>query len=307
MFHRGRLLPACLAALVLATGGCVVATKKFDAKVREADALRDALASVNREQQSLEARVEALSKKLAEETEAGERCAAQAREREDELRSLRKEFEEASRTYEGTRLTREQFITELLEKEKTSGKRIQEWNARALDCETELESLRRKSASMNQKIADLEKRVADTPDLLELRMERDILAGRVQRLTEEGRLAERERAARFESLTRELSAISPDVSASPVGHVLRVRIPGRLLREGNTKELPDPAAKILQTVGSIAAALPSASIVVAAEEPATAETIRTLLGRETKMPGDRILLVPGGREKGSAELLLVVP
>lgn len=307
MFHRGRLLPACLAALLLAAGGCVVPTKRFDAKVREADALRDALASVNREHQALEARTEALSKRLSEETESRERYAAQAREREEELRAVRRDFEEATRTYEGTRLTREQFITELLEREKASGKRIQEWNARALACETEMESLRKKSASMDQKIADLERRVAETPDLLAIRMERDILAGRVQRLTEEARLAEKDRTARFESLTRDLSAISSDVTASPFGRILLLRIPPRVLREGNAKTLSTSAAKILHAVGTSAAALPSASIVVAAEEPDTAESIRTLLGRDTKLPGDRVLLAPGGREKGSAELLLVVP
>jgi len=307
LFHPGRVVPACLAALLLAAGGCVVPTKRFDAKVREADALRDALASVNREHQALEARTEALSKKLSEETESRERYEAQARERQEELRALRRDFGEATRTYEGTRLTREQFISELLEREKASGKRIQDWNARALSCETELESLRKKSASMNEKIAELESRVAETPDLLSVRMERDILAGRVQRLTEEARLAEKDRAARFESLTRDLSAISSDVTASPFGRILLLRIPPRVLREGDAKTLSTSAAKILHAVGTSAAALPSASIVVAAEEPDTAESIRALLGRDTKLPGDRVLLAPGGREKGAAELLLVVP
>lgn len=299
-------MPVCLAALTLATGGCVVASKQFDAKVRETDALREALASLNREQQVLEARLASSTGKLAEETDARKRCESEARGREEELRTLRREFENTSRTYEGTRLTREQFITELLEKEKASGKRIQEWNGRALACEAERESLRKETASLKQHAAELERRSAETPDLLALRMERDILAGRVQRLTEERLRAAKDRAARFESLARELSAISPDVSASPAGTVLLLRIPGHLLREGK-KTLPKPAERIFQAVGAAAAKLPTASIVVAAEEPATAESIRALLGRETTLSGERILLAPGGREKGSAELLLVVP
>lgn len=301
------MLPVCLAALTLATSGCVVATSRFDAKVREADALRDALASVNREKTALEARTEALSGKLAEEKAASDQCAARAREREEELRKLREEYEATSRNYEGTRITREQFITELLEKEKASGKRIQEWNTRALACEADRETLRTDSASMKQKIAALEKRIEETPDMIALRMERDILAGRVERLKEEKRLAERERGARFAKLSRELSAISSEVSASPVGPVLRLRIPGKLLRENGTRELSNPATAILHAVAASAAALPAASIVVAAEEPETAESIRALLARETNLSGERILLAPEGREKGSAELLLIVP
>ncbi|GAB4368597.1 MAG: hypothetical protein Kow00128_14070 [Deltaproteobacteria bacterium] len=300
-------MPVCLAALTLATGGCVVASKRFDAKVREADALRDALASVNREQQALQARVEALSKSLAEETDSRKRCETEARGREEELLALRREFEEASRAYEGTRLTREQFITELLEKEKVSGKRIQEWNTRALACEAERESLRKETASLKQNIAELEARVAETPDRAALRMERDILAGRVDRLMEERRLAEKERSARFDALVRDLSAISSEVSAVRAGTVLLLRIPGHLLRPGKKKALPKPAERILHAVGTSAAALPTATIVVSAEEPATSESIRDLLGRESNLSGERIRVAPGRGGNGSAELLLVVP
>lgn len=307
MFHRGRVLPACLAAITLATGGCVVTTSRYDAKIRENDALRDALASVNREKNVLEARTETLSGKVAETQESLERCIAGTAEREEELQALREDFDEANRQYEGTRITREQFITELLEKEKASGKRIQELNTRALSCETERESLRTESASMKQKIADLEKRIAEAPDAVALRMGRDILAGRVERLTEEIRLAEKERGSRFAQLARDLAAISAEITASPNGHALRLRIPGHLLREDGKETLSEPAAAILHAVGTSAAAIPSASVVVAAGETPTAESIQDLLARETNLPGDRILLVPGGREKGSAELLLIVP
>ena len=307
MFQYGRVLPACLAALLLFPGGCVVATSRFEAKVREADALRDALASVNREKNALEARTEAISRALAEEKAGAEKCADRAREREEELRKLREEYDSTSRNYEGTRITREQFITELLEKEKASGRRIQEWNARALACEGERETLRTESASMRKKIADLERRIEETPDALALRMERDILVGRVERLTEERRVAERERGNRFTALSRQLSAISPEVEASPDGAVMRLRIPPTLLRGSGSPELSTPAVAILRAVASSAAGLPTASIVVASEEPDIAESIRAHLVREKDLPGERVLLSPGGREKGSAELLLIVP
>lgn len=300
-------MPACLAALTLSTGGCVVATSRFDAKVREADALREALASVNREKTAMDARAEALSRKLAEEQAAFERCETRAREREEELRKLREGYDAAGRNYEGTRITREQLITELLEKEKESGKRIQAWSARALACETERESLRKDSASMKQKIADLEKRVAETPDTIAIRMERDILAGRVERMTEEKRLAERNRRERLAKLSRELSAISPQANPLPVGPGMRLRLPGALLREPGTRELSKSAAEILRAVARSAAAIPAASIVVAAEEPEIAASIRAVLARESNLSGERILPAPGGREKGSAELLLIVP
>ena len=301
------MLPACLAALTLVTGGCVVAASRFEAKAREADALRDALASVNREKHASDARTEELARALAGEQEASEQCASRAREREEEFRKLREEYDSASRNYEGTRITREQFISELLEKEKTSGERIREWTTRAMDCEAERESLRTESASLKRTIADLERRTEETPDRIALRMERDILAGRVERLSEERRVAERERGDRFASLSRELSAISPEVEASPVGPVMRLRIPGSLLRERGAGDLSDSAGAVLRAFAASAAALPTASIVVAAEEPEIAESIRALLAGEKNLSGERILLSPGGREKGSAELLLIVP
>lgn len=300
-------MPACLAAMTLATAGCVVGASRFDAKVREADALRDALASVNREKNAVDARTVVLSQKLAEEKEASRQCASRVREQEEEFRTLREKYDATSQTYEGTRITREQFIAELLEKEIASGKRIQEWNSRALACEAERETLRTESASMKQEIAELEKQIEATPDAIALRMERDILVGRVERLTEEKQLAERERGARFAKLSQELSTISPEVDASPVGPVMRLRIPGKLLRGKKAGTLSNPAAAILRAVATSAAALPAASIVVNAGEPEMAKSIRALLARETKLSGERILLAPGGREKGSAELLLIVP
>jgi hypothetical protein len=53
---------AALAAL-LSGAGCIVTASTYDAKVREAEALRDAYASSNRETSRLAGEVEALSKR----------------------------------------------------------------------------------------------------------------------------------------------------------------------------------------------------------------------------------------------------
>jgi uncharacterized protein YlxW (UPF0749 family) len=56
-----------LAAVVtlLSCAGCIVTTSTYDAKVREAEALRDAYASANREKSRLAGEVETLSKRVA--------------------------------------------------------------------------------------------------------------------------------------------------------------------------------------------------------------------------------------------------
>ena len=55
---------AALAALV-SCAGCIVTASTYDAKVREAEALRDAYASSNRETSRLAGEVKALEKKVA--------------------------------------------------------------------------------------------------------------------------------------------------------------------------------------------------------------------------------------------------
>ena len=53
------------AAALLSCAGCIVTTTTYDAKVREADGLRDAYASSNREKAKLAGEVEALSREVA--------------------------------------------------------------------------------------------------------------------------------------------------------------------------------------------------------------------------------------------------
>jgi outer membrane murein-binding lipoprotein Lpp len=61
---------AAVAAL-LSCAGCIVTASTYDAKVREAETLRDAYASSNRESSRLAREVEALSKRV-------EACEAEA-------------------------------------------------------------------------------------------------------------------------------------------------------------------------------------------------------------------------------------
>ena len=64
MLPRVMILFAAMAAL-LSCAGCIVTTSTYDAKVREADALRDAYASSNRETSRLAGEVKALEKQVA--------------------------------------------------------------------------------------------------------------------------------------------------------------------------------------------------------------------------------------------------
>ena len=64
MRHRV-VITFALAAALLSCAGCIVTTSTYDAKVREADALRDAYASSNREAARLAREVEALSSQVA--------------------------------------------------------------------------------------------------------------------------------------------------------------------------------------------------------------------------------------------------
>ena len=125
----------------------MVASSKYEIKTKEADALRDAVAAANKEKTVLEARNEALQKQLADVKDAEAVLSARAQAQEEDIRRMSEEIASARKNYEGTRITREQFISELLEKEKLTGKRIQDLSERAQACEHALENLRKESAA----------------------------------------------------------------------------------------------------------------------------------------------------------------
>ncbi len=143
MFRR---LPTTLAAVaaLLSCAGCIVTTSTYETKAREVEFLRDGYASLNREKTKLAAEVDALSKQVAAEKTAGDALAGRLREREDSLARVTGELDALRKACEGSRSTREQFIDELLGKEKATGKRLQELSSRADACEEELAEIRKK-------------------------------------------------------------------------------------------------------------------------------------------------------------------
>jgi flagellar motor protein MotB len=284
----------------------MVASSKYEMKTKEADALRDAIAGVNKEKTVLEARNEALQKQLADEQEANAAFSARVKAQEAELQRFNEELASARKSYEGTRITREQFISELLEKEKATGKRIQDLSARALTCEAALEHLRRDSPVGNAESADLKKDNGAPGDYEELKRERDILLGRVERLTEEHKQENRRRDDRFAALTEAIGKVSRDASVTPLGPALRVELPDKLLTAKGKSQLSPGGKKIAEEVGKAAAEFPTSSILLTMGGKKVAAEIRSVMAAAGKLPPARILYKPRGPEKG-AELLLLVP
>lgn len=284
----------------------MVTSSKYEMKTKEADALRDAIAGMNKEKSVLEARIEALQKQLSDEKEAQEDLSARVKAQEAELQRSTEELASARKSYEGTRITREQFISELLEKEKATGKRIQELNARAQSCETALENLRRGSAAGDGEQAGVKKNGDAPGDYEELKRERDILLGRVERLTEERKEEGKRRDDRFATLTEAIGKVSRDVSVTPLGPALRVALPDNLLSAKGKSQLSPGGRKIVEEVGKAAAEFPKSSVLLSMGGKKIAAEIRSVMAAAGKLPPGRIHYSPRGQEKG-AELLLLVP
>jgi len=283
-----------LLVLCLSAGGCMVASSKYEIKTKEADALRDAVAAANKEKTVLEARNEALQKQLADVKDAEAVLSARAQAQEEDIRRMSEEIASARKNFEGTRITREQFISELLEKEKLTGKRIQDLSERAQACEHALENLRKESAAR------------DPGGDEALKRERDILLGRVERLSEERRLEEKRREDRFASLTEAIGKVSRDVSVTSLGPALRVVLPENVLSAKGKTTLSEGGKKTIALVGKAAAEFPTASILVSAGGRKISGEIRAALADAGKIPGERIPVKLYEKEKG-AELLLLVP
>jgi chromosome segregation ATPase len=145
-------------AALLSCGGCIVTASTYDAKVREVEALRDAYASSNRESSRLAGEVAALSKRVAGEKSTGEVLAERLREREESQKRTSGQLDALRNAYEGSRLTWEQFIDELLGKEKAAGKRLQELSSRADACAEELARERKESADRDRELEAFRKK-----------------------------------------------------------------------------------------------------------------------------------------------------
>jgi hypothetical protein len=292
--------------MLLAAGGCMVTSSKYEMKTREADTLRDALATANKEKTVLEARAEALQGQLAVEKEESASLTARLRSQEDEVRKTSDELAAARKNYEGTRITREQFITELLEKEKATGKRIQELSARAQSCEATLENMKKETAAKESEIAEFRKKGEKTQDEEALRRERDILLGRVERLSEERKQEEKRRETRYAALAETVRKISSDVKVTQLGPTLSIYIPGSSLFVKGKTALSDRSRKVFVEIGKTASEFATSTVLVSTGVKKTANEIRTALAEQGKIPEDRILTKLIEKEKG-AELMLLVP
>lgn len=292
--------------LCLAGGGCMVTSSKYEMKTKEADTLRDAVATASKERSVLEARNEALQKQLADSKDAEAALAARVQALEAEIRRTGEELASARKNYEGTRITREQFISELLEKEKATGKRIQELNARAQACEGSLETLRKESAGRESELAAFRDQAEKPADTEALKRERDTLLGRVERLTEERKQEEKRRNDRFAALAEAIRKVSRDVSVTPLGPALGVVLPEKFLFVRGKTTISEGGRKVFTEVGKVVAEFPTASVFLSTGGKKLAGEIRAALANPGKIPQERILLKLHEKEKG-AELLLLIP
>jgi flagellar motor protein MotB len=284
----------------------MVTSSKYEIKTKEADALRDAVAAANKERTVLEAKNDALRKQLADAKDAETALSARVQAQEAEIRRIGEDLASARTNYEGTRITREQFISELLEKEKATGKRIQDLNEKAQACELALSTLRNESAARDTDLAMLSKSVEKPGDAEALKRERDILLGRVERLTEERTQEEKRREDRFAALSEAIRKLSRGASVTPMGPALGVVLPENVLFAKGKTTVSDAGRKIIAEVGKAASEFPTASILLSTGGKKVAGEIRTVLAGAGKIPEDRIILKLNDKEKG-ADLLLLVP
>ncbi|MGE5664635.1 MAG: hypothetical protein ACM31I_09930 [Deltaproteobacteria bacterium] len=307
MSFKGLRAAASVIALSGIACGCLVTGTTYETKSREADALREALAAASKEKNQFAAQAEALRKQLSDEKENAAALSARGAAQDQDIRRMSDELASARKNYEGTRITREQLISELLEKEKATGKRIQDLSVKGQALEAEVEKLRKEAADREVLVADLRRKAETTPEAASLRKERDILLGRVERLTDERSQEAKRRDDRLAALAEAAGSAAPGVTVASLGPALRIVVPERLLgRPSGTGDLPGPLKALIAEIGKAAGDLPSASVIVAAPAPKTAEEIQAALVGAGRFAPGRVLVNAGGRDKG-AELLLLAP
>lgn len=307
MSFKGLRAVTSFLALSCLAGGCLVTGTTYETKSREADALRDALAATSKEKNQSSAQAETLKKQLSDEKEKSAGLAARLKTQDEDIRRMSDELASARKNYEGTRITREQLISELLDKEKATGKRIQDLSVKGQALEAQVEKLGKEAAEREILIADLRRKAETTPDAEALRRERDILLGRVERLTEERSQEEKRRKERLAALADAAAKAAPGVTVSPLGPALRIVVPDRLLpRPSGKGNLSDPLKALIAEIGKAAGDLPSASVIVVAPGSKAGEDILAALVGTARLPRERVLVDAGGRDKG-AELLVLAP
>lgn len=266
---------AAVVVLLFAGPGCLVTGTTYEMKAKEADSLREAMASLSREKGKLAEENAELRKQVAAGKEAEAELSSRLAERETSLKRSSDDLTAARQMYEGSR---ERFLEELLEKEKETGRRIRELTERAERDEAELAQLGR---------------------------ERDILVGRVERLREEREEAAARRDERLTALAARLEGLSRDVSVYPMGPALRVAVPEKLVVKERGGSLTELGTALVSRIAGAAADYPASVLIVVAGGKASAEALRKAAARE-KVPENR--LFSHVREKATrAELLLIAP
>jgi len=303
---RGFRKVVSVLALALGTGGCLVTASTYEAKTREADTLREAVAFANKEKGTIETRLLASEKQISSAKEENTVLSGRLRAVEGELRTVKEESASIVGKYEGTRITREELISELLEKEKATGKRIQELNAIVQACEAEREKFRQEAAARGTAVSELEKQVQETPDVESLRRERDILLGRVERMKEERLREARRRDVRFAELAQKFSGISPQIAVETIGPTMRIQVSDKVLFRKGKSALTEAGKKMIEEVGKTASEFPAASIVITAGGKSQAGGILSALTKGHALPPGQVL-ARAGTEGGAIELLLVIP
>jgi outer membrane protein OmpA-like peptidoglycan-associated protein len=293
-------------AISLGSGGCLVTTSTYEAKAKEAESLRNGLASTNKERTTLEGKYVTIQKQLSDEKDANAALSSRVREQEEELGRTKEELFSLAKKYEGTRITREELISELLEKEKATGRRIQELNARAQSCETENERLRKEAVARETTISDLEMQSAKPSEMETLRRERDTLLGHIERSKEDRLQEARRRDLRFAELAKTFSGISPRIAAMPLGPAMRILVPDDIFFRKGKSTLTDAGKKVVGEVGKTASEFPTASIIITASGTSQAGNIQTVLTKGHSLPTGRVLTSARNRDR-ETEMLLVIP
>lgn len=279
MRAKGFRMVAPLLAITLGTAGCLVSASRYEEKSREADSLREALASTNRKNSTLQGENASAREQLDEANKENESLSVRTREQEVKLQRAQEELASVTRNCEGTRITREELISQLLEKEKATGKRIQELSSLVQGCDMEQERLRR---------------------------ERDMLLGRIERIREERVREQRLRDVRFTELAKTFSGISPQIATAPIGPAMRVRLPDKILfRKGKTT-LTDAGKRVIGEMGKTVSDFPGAAIIISSDGKSKADAIRSLLTNDQALPPGKVL-ADAGNGGGETELLLVIP
>ena len=267
--------------------------------------MRDALASLNRDKAKLAEENAKLSKQVASIKDAEAALSSQVKEMEASLKRLGEAMPDSRPAFNGNRITRERFIEELLEREKATGRRLQELSARNEGYEQDLERMRRESAARDREVSELKEKLSIlVPRGEQLQGERNILSGRVERLQEEQRNTLRLRDEKLARLAADLGKVSPEIDVTPLGPALRIVMPERLVVRGSSGKLTKMGTAIVSKVSGAVSDLPSASLLVIAGGQAVAETVRSAASSTGRIPKERLLSHVRDKDR-TAEFLLI--